>query len=141
MVRDALAACSAVKVHSLHDPTEGGLATGLSEVARSAGVGLAVEEGSVPVLPVCRQVCEALGLDPLGLLASGALLITLPPENVPALVSALEGESIDAYEIGHVTDPDEGVSMISTTAHELVPLPAFQRDELARWFDDNRHAG
>ncbi len=135
VVRDALMACAAVEVHSLHDPTEGGLATGLAEVARAAGVGLAVEEGSVPVLPESLDICEALGLDPLGLLSSGALLITLAPENVPALVTALEREGIDAYEIGHVTGPEEGVSMISTTAHELVPLPSFERDELARWFD------
>ncbi len=135
VVRDALVACAAAEVHSLHDPTEGGLATGLAEVARAAGVGLAVEEGSIPVLPECLEVCEALGLDPLGLLASGALLVTLAPENVPALVTALEREGIDAYEIGHVTGPEEGVSMISTTAHELVPLPTFERDELARWFD------
>ncbi len=140
VVRDALVACAAAEVHSLHDPTEGGLATGLAEVAHAAGVGLAVEEGSVPVLPECLEICEALGLDPLGLLASGALLVTLAPENVPALVSALEREGIDAYEIGHVTGPEEGVSMISTTAHELVPLPSFERDELARWFDTGRQS-
>ena len=135
VVKDALTACAAVEVHSLHDPTEGGLATSLAEVARAAGVGLAVEEGSIPVLPECVEVCRALGLDPLGLLASGALLITLAPENVPKLVSTLEKEGIDAYEIGHVTEPEEGVSMISTTSHELVPLPTFDRDELARWLD------
>jgi hydrogenase maturation factor len=134
VVRDALIACATVEVHSLHDPTEGGLATGLWEVARAAGVGLAVEEGSIPILPECVEICQALELDPLGLLASGALLITLPPENVPKLVSTLEKEGIDAYEIGHVTDPEEGVHIISASSHELVPLPTFERDELARWF-------
>ena len=135
VVKDALTACAATEVHSLHDPTEGGLATGLAEVARAASVGLAVEEGSIPVLPECMDICEALGLSPLGLLASGALVITLAPENVPKLMSALEKEGIDSYEIGHVTDPEEGVSMISTTSHELVPLPTFDRDELARWLE------
>ena len=131
VVKDALTACSAVRVNSLHDPTEGGLATGLWEVARAAGVGLAVEEGSVPVLRQCDQICEALGLKPLGLLASGALLITLPPEDVPRLMSALEGEGIDAFEIGRVTSPEEGVQIIR--GHELEPLPKFERDELARF--------
>ena len=135
VVKDALTACAATEVHSLHDPTEGGLATCLAEVARAARVGLAVEEGSIPVFPECVDVCEALGLSPLGLLASGALVITLAPENVPKLMSALEKEGIDAYEIGHVTDPEEGVTMISTTSHELVPLPTFERDELVRWLD------
>ena len=91
VVKDALVACSAVRVHSLHDPTEGGLATALWEVAHAAGVGLAVEEGSIPVLPECAEVCQALDLSPLGLLASGALLVTLPPEDVPRLVTTLDG--------------------------------------------------
>ena len=131
VVKDALTACSAVSVNSLHDPTEGGLATGLWEVAKAAGVGLAVEEGSIPVLPECAEICLALGLNPLGLLASGALLITLPPEDVPRLISALEREGIEAYEIGHITGPEEGVHIIR--GHELEPLPRFERDELARF--------
>ena len=131
VVKDALTACSPVRVNSLHDPTEGGLATGLWEVARAAGVGLAVEEGSIPILPECAEICRACGLDPLGLLASGALLITLPPEDVPSLLSALEGEGIDAFEIGQITGPEEGVSIIR--GHELESLPKFERDELARF--------
>ena len=131
VVRDALTACSTVSVNSLHDPTEGGLATGLWEVAGAAGVGLAVEEGSIPVLPECREICEALGLDPLGLLASGALLITLPPEEVPRLMSALEGEGIDSFEIGHVTGSGEGAQIVRN--HTLEPLPQFERDELTRF--------
>ena len=133
VVKDALTACSAISVHSLHDPTEGGLATGLWELAKAAGVGLAVEEGSIPVLPECNDICQALSLNPLGLLASGALLITLPPENVPKLFSALDKEGIDAFEVGHVTEPEEGVNII--TGHELEPLPQFERDELARFFN------
>jgi len=132
VVRDALTACSTVRVHALHDPTEGGLATGLWEVARAAGVGLAVEEGSIPILPECAEICQALGLNPLGLLASGALIITLPPEDVPRLFSALEREGIDAFEIGRITGPEEGVHIIR--GHELEPLPRFERDELARFF-------
>ena len=134
VVKDALAACSAVHVNSMHDPTEGGLATGLWEVAGAAGVGLAVEEGSIPILPECAELCRVLGLDPLGLMASGALLITLPPEDVPRLLSALEKEGTDAYEIGHVTGHEEGVHIIRD--HQLEPLPKFERDELARWFGD-----
>ena len=132
VVKDALTACAASPVHSLHDPTEGGLATGLWEVARAAGLGLAVEEGSIPVLPECTEICRALGLDPLGLVASGALLITLAPEDAPGVMSALEGEGIDAFEIGRITGLEEGVQLIR--GHELEPLPQFDRDELARFF-------
>ena len=133
VVNDALASCASGLVHSLHDPTEGGLATGLREMAIAAGVGLAIEAGSVPVLPQCQEVCRACGLDPLGLLASGALLIALPPEDVPAVLSALEAQGITGYEIGQITDPEEGIKVID--AHELADLPTFDRDELARFLD------
>ena len=136
VVKEALTACASVGVNSLHDPTEGGLATGLWEVAKAAGVGLAVEEGSIPVLPECTEICRALDLNPLGLLASGSLLITLPSEDVPRLLSTLEGEGIDGFEIGRITGPEEGVKIIGSS-HELEPLPQFERDELARYFESS----
>ena len=131
IVPEARVSCTAVSVTSLHDPTEGGLATGLWEVATAAGVGIGVDEGAVPVLPESRDICKALGLDPLGLLASGALLITLPRADVPHLLSALEANGIAASEIGRVTKANEGVRLIR--AGEQVPLPRFERDELARY--------
>lgn len=133
VVKEALLAVSSHQIHSLHDPTEGGLATALWEIAGAAKVGLAIEEGSIPIFPECVEICSILGLDPLGLLASGALLITLPPEQVPSLVGAFEKENIDAYEIGRITDEEEGISIIR--GHELQVLPSFPRDELARYFE------
>ena len=131
VISDAQTACASVRVHSLHDVTEGGLATGLREVAQASGLGLAVEEGSIPVLPQCRAVCEALGLDPLGLLASGALVVTLPAGEVPALLAALEKQSIDGWEIGQMLAPEEGLLLIGYQGE--TPLPYFPRDELARY--------
>ena len=128
---DARTACAAVPVHSLHDVTEGGLATGLREVAQASGLGLAIEAGSVPILPECQAVCQALELDPLGLLASGALLATLSAGDVPALLAALEREDISGYEIGQMLAPDEGMVLIGNQGE--VPLPQFTRDELARF--------
>jgi hydrogenase maturation factor len=132
VIKDARIACENFRVHSLHDVTEGGLATGLAEVARASGLGLAVEEGSIPFLPVSLSICQALDLDPLGLLASGALLITLPPADVPALLAALAEDGIDGWEIGLMTAPEEGLQMIGRQGE--VPLPKFPRDELARYF-------
>ncbi|MCE2465985.1 MAG: AIR synthase family protein [Dehalococcoidia bacterium] len=134
IVKDAQIARAAVEVHCLHDPTEGGVVTGLWEIAKAANLGLSVEEGSIPVLLETAEICEALGLDPLGLLASGALLITLPPEDVPPLFKALESEGIEAFEIGRMMEAEEGVTIIR--AHELEALPTFERDELARFFYD-----
>jgi hydrogenase maturation factor len=92
---------------------------------------LAVEEGSIPVLPECRAICQALGLDPLGLLASGALLITLPAVQVPRLILALERQGITGWEVGQMMAPEEGLIMIGREGE--VPLPEFSRDELARY--------
>ena len=133
VIRDARIACDTVQVHSLHDVTEGGLFTGLREVAAASGLGLAIEEDSVPLLPETVRVCEALGLNPMGLLASGALLITLPPQEVPGLLSALEKAEVDAWEIGRMLAAEEGLVLFNRQGEE-VELPVFSRDELARYF-------
>ena len=132
VVRDATIACDTVKVHSMHDPTEGGLATGLLELATGADVGLLVESSRVPVLPLCETFCRALQLDPLGLIGSGALLATLDPGEAPRLIAALAEEDIDAWEIGRITHPEEGLKL--QTDGGVGELPLFDRDELARFF-------
>ena len=131
VLHDARVACASSQVHSMHDVTEGGLVTGLREVAKASGLGLAIEESSVPILSECQEVCEALGLDPLGLLASGALLITLPTADVPGLLTSLEGEGINGFEIGTMIEAAEGLQMVEL--HGETPLPEFSRDELARY--------
>ena len=128
---DARIACASSRVHSMHDVTEGGLVTGLREVAKASGLGLAIEESSVPILSECQEVCEALGLEPLGLLASGALLITVPTADVPGLLTSLEGEGINGFEIGTMIEAAEGLQMVEF--HGETPLPEFSRDELARY--------
>ena len=132
VVRDAQI-CTEAEVHSLHDITEGGLITALHEVAAASGLGLAVEEDSVPVLPETAEVCNALALHPLGLLASGAMLVTLHSQYTPALLHSLERAGIDAWEIGQMIPVEEGRVLFARNGEE-VPLPIFQRDELARYF-------
>ena len=131
VLHDARVACASSQVHSMHDVTEGGLVTGLREVAKASGLGLAIEESSVPILSECQEVCEALGLNPLGLLASGALLITLPTADIPGLLTSLEGEGINGFEIGTMIEAAEGLQMVEF--HGETPLPEFSRDELARY--------
>ena len=127
--------CAQLPVHSLHDITEGGLFTALHEVASASGLGVAVEEDSVPVLPETSEVCTALGLHPMGLLASGAMLVTLHPQYTPELLRALEQAGINAWEIGQVLTAEEG-RVLFTRSGEEVPLPVFPRDELARYFSE-----
>ena len=131
VVRDAAVALEAAEVHSMHDPTEGGLATGLHELAVSAGVGVAVDGDRICVVPECRAICTALDLDPLGLIASGAMLVTLDPSDAPRLIDAMDQQGIRASQIGRVTQPDDGLTLrIGRSTHAL---PRFERDELARF--------
>ena len=120
-------------VHAMHDPTEGGLVTALHELAEAAGVGLRIERAAVPILPECRAVCRALALDPLGLLASGALLAALDGVEVPAALDRLRAAAIPAAIIGEVVSLTEGRMFVE--AGRVSPLPVFARDELARYLE------
>jgi len=133
ILREAQIASSTVNVHSMHDPTEGGLATGLMEIATAARVGICVEEEKIHLFPECREICDAISLDPLGLLASGALLITLPASDTPRLLEGLLEAGIKATAIGKVVEAKEGMKL--QTAAGLKNLPQFERDELARFLD------
>jgi hydrogenase maturation factor len=73
VVPEAMAVLDAGGVSALHDPTEGGLATGVRELALAADCGATVEREAVPVLPETEAIAGALDLDPLGMLASGSL--------------------------------------------------------------------
>jgi hydrogenase expression/formation protein HypE len=133
VVRDAAVATAAGTVHAMHDPTEGGLATGLRELGEAAGVGLVVDEAAIPVLSETHTLCTRLGLDPLGLIASGALLMAVAPGDAGAVLDALQEAGIAAARIGRVVEREEGV-VLSGAAGER-PLPVFERDEIARLFE------
>ncbi len=122
----------AVRVHGMHDPTEGGVATGLTEMASAGGVGLTINRAAIEVLPECRTICDALGLDPLGLIASGALLAAVGPDDAPTLLAALKAEGVAGRVIGRATEPEKGLRM--QVGDEPGPLPTFERDELVRYF-------
>jgi len=128
--REAEIACAVARPHAMHDPTEGGLATALRELADAAGVGVRVHRDRVPVLPEGAELCAAFGLDPLGTIASGALLIALDPGEVPTLIAALARAGIAAREIGRVVERTAGVRLVEDGREG--PLPEFPRDELAR---------
>jgi len=133
VVRDAAVATAAGEVHAMHDPTEGGLATGLWELGEAAGVGLEVVEAAVPVLPETQTLCTRLGLEPLGLIASGALLMAVAPGDTAAILAALKDAGIVAAHIGHVTERERGIVLRNATGER--PLPQFERDEIARLFE------
>jgi hydrogenase maturation factor len=133
VVREARIAGEVAAVHAMHDPTEGGLATGLRELADAAGVGMRVEMDQIPVLPETALLCQKLKLAPLGLLASGALLIAVGAKDSARVIRALEGHGISSAVIAKVWAREEGVKLAQRG--EIIDLPAFARDEVARLFE------
>jgi hydrogenase expression/formation protein HypE len=130
VLKEALAAPECGHIHAMHDPTEGGLATALHEVARAAGVGLLVRADAVPVFAETQAICNHYHLDPMGLIASGALLIILAADQVENLLIRLRAEEIPATVIGELTAKSKGVKLL--TAEGLCDLPLYEQDELTR---------
>ena len=129
---EAEIACELATVHAMHDPTEGGIATALHELADAAGVGLRIDRARIMILPEGRILCDAFGLDPLGTIASGALLMTLAPAEAGVVIHALARESIDCHFIGQVVPREQGVTLVDGAKQE--PLPIFPQDEVTRLF-------
>jgi hydrogenase expression/formation protein HypE len=131
IVREARIANRVAEVHAMHDPTEGGLATGLHELACAAQVGMLVEKERILILPETALLCRELQLDPLGLIASGALLIVAPPGDSARILVALEAEGIPASVMGKIWEKEKGVKLKQDGRVE--DLPFFSQDELARF--------
>jgi hydrogenase maturation factor len=111
---------------AMHDPTEGGVASGLHELAAAAGVGVRVDKSLVAWFEPGLAVCHALGADPWATLASGCLLATFPPERVDVALEVLSALGRSAVVIG-VIEAGAGVR-----SSDGAPIGWPDRDEVAR---------
>lgn len=112
LIAELLAAVPSVRV--LRDPTRGGLATTLNEIASQSGVGMLLEEKAIPVREQVDAACELLGLDPLYVANEGKLVVIAPPEAAEAALAALRDHPLgrEAARIGEVTvDPNAFVQI------------------------------
>jgi hydrogenase expression/formation protein HypE len=132
VVKEAATARSFEGVHALHDPTEGGIATGVYEMAVASGLGVDVYHDEIPVTRETRLLCDHYGVDPLGTFASGSLLIASSPSVRAELMQALRLEGIDSARIGVMTSMEEGMRLIKGA--QVLPLPVYHQDELSRIF-------
>lgn len=101
-------------IRCLRDPTRGGLATTLNEMARQSGVGMRIREAALPVNPEVNAACEFLGLDPLYVANEGKLVVICPPEDAERLLAVMRAHPLGqkAVLIGEVTeDPHHFVQM------------------------------
>jgi len=111
-------------VHVLRDPTRGGVATALNEIARASGVGIVLEERAIPVRPAVQAACEMLGFDPLFVANEGKLLAAVAPEHAEATLEAMRAQPYggNAVIIGEVTAEPLGRVLMKTVigSHRVV---------------------
>jgi thiamin-phosphate kinase len=133
VVEEARLAFQAGHVHSMHDITEGGLANGLHELSMAAGVGIVVEKDCIPIYEESRKLCEAFGLNPLGVIASGSLLITASPPETEKILERAHRHGAAITRIGRVEAAGSpSVTMLTSKGYE--PVPYFDRDEVVKIF-------
>ena len=113
-----------------HDPTEGGIATGIHEIAARSGVGIRLRGEAIPVHPHTKVICRHFGLDPLGALSSGVFLFTAAPEEARRACAALAHRGIPSATIGEITPASEKVRI--ERAGGLRALKRFARDEVLK---------
>jgi hydrogenase maturation factor len=120
-------------VHAMHDPTEGGLAMGLVELAQNSNCGAIIDYKAIPLIPGTEEFCKLYGLDPFGLIASGALLIAVHKGHVVEIVTFLEENNISAVEIGVLTK-NPGKFSVKYDTGEIKPLKYSPIDEITKIF-------
>lgn len=118
---------AAPHTHTLRDPTRGGLAAVLNELAAASGVGIEVDEAAIPVRPAVRAACEMLGFDPLDVANEGKLVAFVPEEEAEPALEALRSHPLggDAARIGFLTDEHPGLVLARTPigGRRVVDMP------------------
>ena len=136
VLKDAQIAVATGGVHAMHDVTEGGVATAVYELATAAELGVTVYSDNLlgsPLLygDITRTLCNMFGLNPLGVISSGAMLIASEPEKGETIRQALGVAGINAEIIGEFLPTEHGLWLEDTTGTRH-PLPIFQTDEIAK---------
>jgi hydrogenase expression/formation protein HypE len=121
VVKDAITAFRIGGVSAMHDPTEGGVAGGLHELADAANVGFQVYEKEILIPEETRKICAHFEVDPLQLISSGSLLIVAEEEKTDEIISSLSRNGVQASIIGEVTEPALGRNLV-TKAGEKTEL-------------------
>lgn len=119
VVKEALTAVEVGGVHAMHDATEGGIAVGLQELGWASNVGIIAYEKKVPIYRETEAICQALKIDPLRTISSGALLIAVHPEKTEKMLAALKSEGVRAATIGKVVNKKDSMHIIRKDGTKL----------------------
>ncbi len=114
-------------VHAMRDPTRGGAAATLNELASASGVGIVLDEEAIPVRPEVRGACELLGIDPLTVANEGKVILAVPSHGVDTVLDALHRDVLGkhAVVIGEVVGDHRGVVVMQTAygSRRVVEMP------------------
>jgi hydrogenase expression/formation protein HypE len=113
VVKDALTAFKTGGATAMHDPTEGGVAGGLHELADAANIGFQVHEEKIIIQEETQKICGYYKVDPLQLISSGSLLIVAEKEKTDKILNNLSAEGIQASLIGEITEPSTGRKLVT----------------------------
>jgi hydrogenase expression/formation protein HypE len=115
------------EIHAMRDPTRGGLATTVCDFARAAGVGIRLQETSVPVSPAVRGACDLLGLDPLTIANEGKVVVFCAGRDAQKVLSAMQAHPLgrQARVIGEVTGKPKGLALLRTAigGERIIDMP------------------
>lgn len=130
VLKEALIAAGMEGVHAMHDPTEGGVATAIHELAYATKLGAVIWEKKLIVSEETKQLCAEFHLDSLGVISSGALLIAAAPTKTKEILLALSEQHISCEVIGQLLSPDSGLWLEANGQRR--PLPIFETDEITK---------
>jgi hydrogenase expression/formation protein HypE len=133
VLEESKIAINTIKITSMHDPTEGGLITGLEELALASNKGMTINYDKIPIKKETEIICKKLNLDPLGLISSGSLIITCNPKNTEKLINKISTSKINIAKIGTMKNKNNGLKIYKNG--EIQKFPKFKRDEIARYFE------
>jgi hydrogenase expression/formation protein HypE len=121
-------------IHVLRDPTRGGVASAVNEIARAAGVGVRLHEGSIPIPPMVSAACEMLGLDPLYVANEGILVAFVEDAKADRALAALKKHAlgIEAAVVGRVVDDHPGLVVLETGLGGTRVVDTLPGDQLPR---------
>lgn len=129
-------AMSSGKMRAFHDPTEGGLATAIHEIAMASGLGAIIHYEKIPIQTEAKLICDLFDIEPIGCISSGALICIVPPKSVQSLLQAFAQHHIVAEEIGKLLAADEGVTMMRGGVRQRMPI--YPQDEVLKIFSSKK---
>jgi hydrogenase expression/formation protein HypE len=124
ITEEAITAFKTGGVDAMHDPTEGGLAGGIHEMADASNLGVKIFEKKIHIQPETSEICKFFKIDPLQLISSGALLISAKPEFADRIVKKLEQKQICASIIGEfLKNPNDRLLVKKKGKTQALPRP------------------